>query len=116
MRLWTTLAALFLTAAPTYTACGDFTVSANLLKLPGSVTLQVDVDCLSDSSVVRVFNDAREQVKVLPVALPLPAPPALVPFVWDGRNEAGDDCATGVYVLHLTGSPNAGVRRIAVVR
>jgi hypothetical protein len=110
------LAALFLAAAPTYTACGDFTVSENLLELPGTVTMEVDVQCLSDSSVIRVFNDAREHIRSLPVALPLPPAPALVPFVWDGKNEAGDDCATGVYVLHLTGSPNAGMRRIALVR
>jgi len=115
-KIWLAPAILLLTAAPSFTACGDFEVSLNLLALPGNVTVQADVTCLSSSSVLRVFNWAGEQVRSLPFPQTLPAPPAMVPVSWDGKNQSGDDCASGVYILHLTGSPNAGIRRIALVR
>jgi hypothetical protein len=116
LRSWTILALLFMTSTPSFTACGDFTVSTNLLQLPGSVTMEADVNCLSSESVVRVYNDAREQVKNLPFPMPLAAPPAVGTVTWDGKNQSGEDCASGVYILHLTGSPVAGWRRVVVVR
>ena len=41
-------------------------------------------------------------------------------FMWDGKDEAGDAVANGVYLVHLTASGSGGAKRhlerVAVVR
>jgi hypothetical protein len=55
---------------------------------------------------VRVFNVAAEQVR-RPYEADVPAGQT-VDAVWDGRNEAGEPCAAGLYVVSVQG---AGISR-----
>jgi len=37
-------------------------------------------------------------------------------FAWDGKNEYGEQVASGVYVIHLTSPLKAQLRRLLVIR
>lgn len=79
----------------------------------GAVTLSFNA-CFEGNYDLSVYNTAGEQVRKLhsgkltvPAAMDLP---------WDGRNEAGEECASGVYLLRLTKPLGTELRKILLVR
>lgn len=63
---------------------------------------------------LRVYNSAGELVKVLTdERVESPRDQWLG---WDGTNHAGEDAASGVYLLHLTAPFQVEVRKILLLR
>lgn len=103
-----------MTATPTPSCEGDLEVPLNLFQpAQGSVTLSFNI-CSTGNYDLSVYNTAGEQVRKL-LSSGLTAP-ATMGLPWDGKNEEGEDCAGGIYLLRLTGPYGTKMRKIALAR
>ncbi len=63
---------------------------------------------------VNVFNLAAEKVRT-PFEADVPQD-ITVDAVWDGRNERGEACAAGVYVVSVQGAGISSLRKVVLMR
>jgi flagellar hook assembly protein FlgD len=63
---------------------------------------------------LRVYNTAGEAVKTL-INENLPQPGQMA-VTWDGTNQAGSPCASGVYMFYLTEPQEKKTARVLLVR
>jgi large repetitive protein len=116
----TVTATATVTGTPTQTPtplpdCSDFQVLQNVFHPDqGPLDLVAQAGCL-DGASMKVYNSAGEFIKSL--TLPSPLPPAgPVTLTWDGTNQAGDACASGVYLFEYMTSLHAKLRRVILIK
>jgi len=80
----------------------DFSVSLLNIALRAGDMMSLDVRTITGGLVRRVFTQA--------------AAPGIYRVVWDGRDEAGHQAASGVYFYELSVGPIRLLRRLTVVR
>jgi len=111
------------TATPTVTStptpsmdCDLIWLTRNLFRIGGEARTEVRVRlCLPGYASVIVYNSAGEKVRVLqPYAFF--KIPVLLTLDWDGKNDHGDQVASGVYLVHMEGSRVADTKKLLVVR
>lgn len=108
------LALLFTSAA--HSACGNqLTIPLNLYspKTDPPLTIQTNL-CLDGPYKLRVFNHAGEMIRELRnVKVQL----AGMDWVdWDGKNENGDEIASGVYIIRMEIDASILTARVAVIK
>jgi hypothetical protein len=95
------------TPVPTSTPEAPVVLSDNVWRPAHGLPLHVGIKAPEDGRViVNVFNTAAERVRT-----PFDADVVTgitSDAVWDGRNEDGEMCAAGVYIVSVRG---AGIRR-----
>jgi hypothetical protein len=104
------------TPTPTHTPVScEMQLSPNLFRPPQQpVTITFGSDCLTGNHSLKVYNSAGEQVRRL--ALSPGAPGGWTVVLWDGTNEAGESCASGVYLFRLEFPLSVQLRRSLLVR
>jgi flagellar hook assembly protein FlgD len=65
-------------------------------------------------ALFRVYNSVGEHIR----NIDLPASPLVGPvtLTWDGTNQGGEKCASGIYLLRFTSSLNLGVKKVVLIR
>lgn len=103
------------TATPTPPPPDIFYVDRNLFRPDqGPVSIFVEYHRYPGAYSLAVYNTAGEQIVKLDER-PMDAPVSQS-YLWDGRNYAGEDCASGVYILHLIEPYSRKFKRIALIR
>jgi hypothetical protein len=103
------------TCTPTATPDSAFYVSHNLFTPDQQpVSIYVAVDQYPGAYKLMVFNTAGEQVRTLDDRQ-LTAPHQQS-YLWDGKNEKGEPCASGVYLLHLVEPLRRQLKKVLLVR
>jgi hypothetical protein len=99
------------TPLPTATAVVPAVLSENIFRPLQGRSLRISLRPLEDGHVtVRVFNVAGEKVRT-PFEADLPKDQWAL-AAWDGKNEDGQTCASGVYLVSVKGG---GINRILKV-
>ena len=103
------------TPTPSPVFINIFYVSQNLFNpASGAVSLFVEYNHYPGEYSLRVFNSAGELIKNLDSHYM--NGPVDQPYRWDGTNNAGDKCASGVYILYLIEPFDRSLKRILLVR
>lgn len=63
---------------------------------------------------VRVFNVAGEVVR-MPFEADVPAG-ITVDAVWDGKNENGEACAAGIYIVSVQGAGISSLKKVVLMK
>jgi hypothetical protein len=99
------------TPVPTGTPVVPAVLSQNVFHPGGGQPLRIGIKAPEDGRVVvNVFNMAGEKVR-RPFEAEVPAGQTME-AVWDGTNEFGEPCGSGVYLVSIKG---AGIRRVLKV-
>jgi hypothetical protein len=84
---------------------------------PAQGPVSIEVDCTlfpGDYSLI-LYNSAGEKVRTL--ASPrYQNGPVYEWYAWDGRNDYGEMCASGVYIIYATESFKYKFRRVLLVK
>jgi hypothetical protein len=100
------------TPTPAQACTGTFTVPVNLFRPDqGGITVTAD-PC--GPYELGVYNSAGEKVRIL--AAQGSVPPASFNYDWDGNNEKGEPCASGVYLLRLAGPYEVRLAKVILLR
>ena len=111
-----------LTPAPTLTATvtgtpypTGFFVDKNLFYPPQqSVSIRVSVNSYPGEYTVRIYNTAGEVVRNL-TKLEYGSPNTNT-YPWDGKNDYGEICASGVYIIYLTEPYERHLAKVLLLR
>jgi hypothetical protein len=97
------------TNTPTMTPTGTITpgigpdgffVDRNLVRPSSPVNIHVSTSQYPGPFSLKIYNSAGEHILTL-VETELMAPLPETIYPWDGRNKAGNRCASGVYIIYL---------------
>ena len=90
-----------------------FEVSKNVFSSPDRVDISL-ASASGGSAVLLIYNSAGELVLRLGSWESLPG--LKTTFSWDGRNQHGDNVASGIYLIRAEMKHFAASRRVAVLR
>ena len=99
------------TATP-YTA-DIFDVTKNVLRSGESVSIFVNYTAYPGEYDLLIYNSAGEHIKTLD-SQPLTGPVSQW-YSWDGKNKYNDECASGVYLIHVIEPYSAKTKRILLI-
>jgi flagellar hook assembly protein FlgD len=104
------------TSTPGLGVLDVFYVAENLWSpaAQGPLSIYVEYPYSGGPFSLRVYNSAGEQVRTL--FDKVPGVSVAESHQWDGKNEKGEDCASGVYLLVLTEPYDRKVRKIILTR
>jgi hypothetical protein len=95
--------------------CDMFFTDQNLFHPPqGPLTILVGQCTYPGAFSLKVYNTAGEQVRTIDEGQLTGFWQRAYP--WDGKNQKGEDCASGVYLLRLVGPKTTKVLRVLLVR
>jgi len=105
------------TPTPTVVFQDAFFVSHNLFSPTSgqSVSIFVGYSVFPGTYSLAVFNTAGEMVRVLDPPRQLTGPVS-TSYDWDGKNEKGEPCASGVYLIQLTEPLSKKTKRVMLIR
>jgi len=103
------------TPTPTPVFINIFYVSQNVLKSSqGPVSLFVEYNHFPGDYSLTIFNSAGERIKDLDAQYL--TQPVTQSYKWDGTNNAGSKCASGVYMFYLREPFDRSLKRILLIR
>jgi hypothetical protein len=114
--VWTGTPTITFTVTVTMTPAPEgFFVDKNLfLSSQESVTIRVSLNEYPGEYSLRIYNSAGELVRNLDERS-LTSPFQWV-YPWDGRNDKGEMCASGVYIIYLIEPVKRRVAKVLLVR
>jgi flagellar hook assembly protein FlgD len=92
-----------------------FYVQYNLFRpSDGPVSIYVEYPYWGRNYSLAIYNSAGEHIRTLDEGRA--NAPIFRSYLWDGKNEFGEDCATGLYIFYLEEPYGRKLRKILLVR
>ncbi len=102
------------TITPTPVYADVFYVSKNAFGPANPVSILVDYTTYPGQYDLWIYNTAGEHIKTLDSRTL--SEPVSQWYSWDGKNEYGDPCASGVYIIYLVEPFSQKMRRVVLIR